>query len=216
MSARFFETESVRGWLHEPAKASGDALAITHGAGSNSDAPLLKAIAEEFASAGYLVLRYDLPYRRLRAHGPPFPAQAARDREGIREAIAELRKMGAGRVFAGGSSYGGRQTTMAAAEDAQFADGLLLLSYPLHPPGKPEKSRTEHFPKLRTPALFCHGTRDAFGSVDEMREALNAIPGRTELMIVEGAPHGLPPKTAPEIRERWSRFISPSSSSKSD
>lgn len=213
MSARFFETETVRGWLHAPETASGDALAITHGAGSNSEAPLLKAIAEQFVAEGYLVLRYDLPYRRLRSHGPPFPAQAAQDREGIREAIAALRTLAGGRVFASGHSYGGRQTTMAAAEDAALADGLLLLSYPLHPPGKPERARTEHFPKLRTPALFCHGTRDPFGTVDEMREALKAVSGRTELMIVEGAPHGLAPKSAREILERWSRFIALSSSS---
>lgn len=210
---KFFETEAVRGWLHEPETASGDGLAITHGAGSNAEAPLLKAIADEFAGAGYVVLRYDLPYRRARPHGPPFPAQAAKDREGVRQAVGALREMVKGRVFAAGHSYGGRQTTMAAAEDPTLADGLLLLSYPLHPPGKADRLRTEHFGKIGVPALFCHGTRDAFGSAEEMRAALKSIAGRTELMIVEGAPHGLPPKSARDILERWSRFIGPSSSS---
>lgn len=198
----------MKGWLHEPAESSGDALAITHGAGSNCEAPLLQSIAATFAAEGYLVLRYDLPYRRARPHGAPFPSQAARDREGIRDAAEALEKLGARTRFLSGHSYGGRQTTMAAAEDARLADGLLLLSYPLHPPGRPQQMRTDHFPKLATPALFAHGTRDAFGSAEEMREALKLIPARTELMIVEGAAHGLPPKTAAAIFESWTRFLS--------
>jgi predicted alpha/beta-hydrolase family hydrolase len=88
---------------------------------------------------------------------------------------------------------------MAAAEDSRMADALLLLSYPLHAPGKPEALRTGHFGELKTPAFFTHGTRDAFGSVEEMKAAVGMIPARTELMIVQGAPHGLPAKAAPEI-----------------
>jgi uncharacterized protein len=210
LSAKFFETDAVKGWLHEPETPAGDALAITHGAGSNCDAPLLQSMATEFAAAGYLVLRFDLPYRRARPHGPPFPVQAAQDREGIRQAIGALRKLVSGRVFSGGHSYGGRQSSMAAAEDSRLADGLLLLSYPLHPPRKPQQLRTEHFVKLHTPGLFCHGTRDPFGSVEEMSQALTAIPGRTELMIVEGAPHGLRANLAGAILEQWTRFIASS------
>lgn len=210
MSAKFFETDTVRGWLHEPETPAGDALAVTHGAGSNCDAPLLQSMAAEFAADGYVVLRFDLPYRRARPHGPPFPAQAAQDREGIRQAVGALRKLVSGRVFSGGHSYGGRQSSMAAAEDSRLADGLLLLSYPLHPPRKPQQLRTEHFVKLHTPALFCLGTRDPFGSIEEMREALAAIPARTELMIVEGAPHGLRSNVAGAILENWTRFIASS------
>jgi predicted alpha/beta-hydrolase family hydrolase len=78
-----------------------------------------------------------------------------------------------------------------AAEDEGVADGLLLLSYPLHPPKRPEQMRTAHFPNLHTPALFVHGTRDPFGSIDELRQALSLIPVRTELFVVEGAGHDL-------------------------
>jgi hypothetical protein len=171
----------------------------------------LKAVADVFAAAGYVVLRFDLPYRWVRPHGPPFPAQAAKDRDGIRDAVAALRELAAGRVFLSGHSYGGRQSTMVAAEDSRLVEGLLLLSYPLHPPGKAQALRTEHFAKLRTPALFGHGTRDPFGSIEEMKIALTTIPARTELMVVEGAPHGLPPKIAPELFERWTGFIAASS-----
>ncbi len=80
---------------------------------------------------------------------------------------------------------------MLAAEEPDLASGLLLLSYPLHPPRKPEQKRDAHFPKLQTPALFVHGSRDPFGSPEEMERALKLIPARTELVIREGAGHDL-------------------------
>ena len=80
---------------------------------------------------------------------------------------------------------------MLAAEDSAAADGLLLLSYPLHPPRKPVQLRTAHFPQLFSPALFVHGSRDLFGSLAEMRSALTLIPGATRLVEVEGAGHDL-------------------------
>lgn len=217
-----FEREMVRGWLHEPHEPdearpqSGRALAITHGAGSTCEAPLLIAIAEAFAAVGLYVLRFDLPYRQQRPHGPPFPAMAARDREGIRRALESLREVvredapdeaGASHIFLGGHSYGGRQATMLAAEDPRIADTLLLLSYPLHPPRKPQELRTAHFAKLEIPALFVHGTRDPFGSIDEMRAALRAIPARNELIEAAGAPHGLPPAIAAWLPTRFSGFV---------
>jgi predicted alpha/beta-hydrolase family hydrolase len=152
---------------------------------------LLVGLAERFAEAGFLVFRYDLPFRQQRPGGPPSPATAARDRAGVVETAAAVRAMVKGRVFAGGHSYGGRQTAMAAAENPGMADGLLLLSYPLHPPGKPQQLRTVFFPELRTPALFVHGTRDPFGSVEELRAAIQLIPARTDLLEVTGAAHDL-------------------------
>ncbi len=206
-----FERELIQGFLHQPVKqavspAAADAIAITHGAGGNCESPLLVALADAFAAAGWHVLRYDLPFRIQRKS--PTPAQAVRDREGIREAAAALREVsGARRVSLSGSSYGGRQSTMLAAEDKSVADALLLLSYPLHPPGKPQTLRTEHFPALQVPALFAHGTRDAFGSIDEMRLALALIPARTELIEVAGGPHGLPAKISPQIANQFIEFV---------
>jgi len=189
------ETAGVRGLLHRPLVANGDAFALTHGAGSNANAPLLARMAAALADAGYLVLRYDLPFRIARPKGPPFPAQAPKDREGIARAVDALRKLTPGRVFAGGHSYGGRQTAMAAAENSEFATALLLLSYPLHPPRKPEQMRTSFFPGLHTPALFVHGTADPFATVEELRAAVTMIPAHTDLFVVSGAGHDL--KTAP-------------------
>ena len=182
---------AVRGFLHEPAQANGDGLVLTHGAGANCQSKLLIALAGAFADAGYLVLRCDLPFRQSRPHGPPFPAMAARDREGLRRAVDVLRSKTQGRIFLGGHSYGGRQGSMLAAEQQQLVAGLLLLSYPLHPPRKPAELRTAHFPQLKTPSLFVHGGRDPFGSHDEMKAALALVPAQTMLLEIDGAGHEL-------------------------
>ena len=182
---------AVRGYLHRPGNANGDGLILTHGAGSNAQAPLLIALAGAFSTAGFTVLRCDLPYRQVWPHGPPGPGDAARDREGLNNAVAALRKLAVGRLFLGGHSYGGRQCTMLCAEEPALVDGLLLLSYPLHAPHKPEQLRTQHFPKLRNSSLFVHGTRDPFASGEEIRDALKLIPAKTRLLSVEGGGHDL-------------------------
>ncbi|HWC97868.1 MAG TPA: alpha/beta family hydrolase [Candidatus Sulfopaludibacter sp.] len=204
-----FDQNGIGGILHRPDVSRGEAIALTHGAGSNHTAPLLVKMSQALADAGYLTLRYDLPFRRQRPKGSPFPAGAARDREGVVAAVAALRGMVTGRVFAGGHSYGGRQTAMAAAENPGMADGLLLFSYPLHPPNQPGKMRTAFFPDLRTPALFVHGTSDPFATPEELREALALIPARTELMLVEGGGHDLKraPGLSAEILERFHALV---------
>ena len=191
---RRIETESVSGFIHEPEeilKATGAGLALTHGAGANCEAALLTTVAETFAAYGMTVLRFDLAFRRKRHFGPPHPSNAAADRESIRVAIAALRSTVAGPIYTGGHSYGGRQATMLAAEEPEIATGLLLFSYPLHPPNKPEQLRTAHFPSLRTPGLFVHGDADPFGSPEEMRAALELIPAPTRLITIERAGHDL-------------------------
>jgi predicted alpha/beta-hydrolase family hydrolase len=182
---------AVRGFLHSPANPNGDALILTHGAGSNCNAPLLVALADAFSAGGFAVLRCDLPFRQERRTGPPFPGNAERDRAGLRNAVVAMRKVVSGRLFLGGHSYGGRQSTMLSAAESDLVTGVLLLSYPLHPPRKPEQLRTLHLPNLRTPSLFVHGTRDPFGSIEEMESALELIPARKELLKVEGAGHDL-------------------------
>lgn len=181
----------VRGFLHTPANPNSHALILTHGAGSNAQAPLLAALAEAFAGAGFTVLRCDLPYRQVRAWGPPGAADAVRDRSGLRNAISAMRKLNPGSIFLGGHSYGGRQSSMLCAEAPDLVAGLLLLSYPLHPPRKPEQLRTQHLTSLRTPTLLVHGTRDPFGSISEIEQALKLIPTKTKLVAADGTGHDL-------------------------
>jgi predicted alpha/beta-hydrolase family hydrolase len=187
-----FEAPGIRGILHRPDHPRAGAILLTHGAGSDSQAPLLVSLARGFADAGFLVLRYDLPYRLEGRKSPPLPAAQGRDREGIVRAVEALRGIvPGGRIVAGGHSYGGRQTAMAAAEHPGMADSLLLLSYPLHPPDKPQQLRTSFFGDWRTPALFVHGSRDPFGTIEELQAALGLIPAKTDLMTVPGAGHDL-------------------------
>ncbi len=186
-----FEREGVSGFLHRPDDAAGSGLVLTHGAGGNCNAPLLVAATAAFSAAGFEALRIDLPFRRRRPSGPPSPAGAAADRAGLRQAVAALRAIAPGGIILGGQSYGGRQATMLAADEPELVGALLLFSYPLHPPGKPERLRTEHFPRLSIPALFVHGTADPFGSIEELRQAVSLIPAPVQVMPIKRAGHDL-------------------------
>jgi predicted alpha/beta-hydrolase family hydrolase len=171
-----------------------NAIVLTHGAGSNRNAALLVALEREFVALGWAVERVDLAFRSTPGRsGPPRPSDYEKDQAGLKRDLSVLReRTGADRVYFGGHSYGGRQGSMLLSTDPDAADGALLLSYPLHPPGKPQQLRTAHFPALtRTPLLFVSGTKDEFGTEEEMRAALTAIPARRELMAVEGAKHDL-------------------------
>ena len=184
----------IQGYLEVPEQANGDGIVLTHGAGSNCQARLLVELSEALSGCGLTVLRFDLPFRVAQPTGPPKPGSAERDREGIRRAAEVLKTKILGRVFIGGHSYGGRQASMLAAEDPGVAEGLLLLSYPLHPPKKPMELRTKHLGEIGKPAFFAHGTRDPFGSIVEMKAALQLIQVRHELLAIEGAGHDLLPK----------------------
>ena len=200
---------AVRGFLHRPAGPPRRGLVLTHGAGSDCEAPLLLAVAGAFARAGFTVLRCDLPFRQARAVGPPSPAGSARDRAGLRRAVGALQSLVTGRVSLGGHSYGGRQASMLLAEEPALAEALLLLSYPLRPPRRPDQWRTAHFPALRTSALFVHGSRDPFGSLRELSEAIRLIPAPTALVPVDGAGHDLARGSMPvtTIVEAFTRLL---------
>jgi len=96
---------------------------------------------------------------------------------------------------------------MLCAEEPELVSGLLLLSYPLHPARKPEQLRIQHLPKLHTPSLFVHGTRDPLGTIAEMQEALRLIPAKKELMEVEGVGHDLGFKGKARLEELPPRIL---------
>lgn len=200
--SELFVADGVVGDLHRPrrpddAPGAGDesvaALLLAHGAGGDRTATLLRRAATEFAEAGLVVLRYDLPFRQRRPKGPPSPSTSTQDRDGIAAAVSAVREFHSGPIILGGHSYGGRQSSILAAERPEVCDGLLLFSYPLHPPGRPEKSRTAHLPDLRCPCVFVHGTRDPFGTPDEMRAALAVVDAPHALVLVDGRGHDLAP-----------------------
>jgi predicted alpha/beta-hydrolase family hydrolase len=169
-------------------------VVLTHGAGGERESPLLQQVCDEWARRGWLAVRYNLPYRRRRPKGPP-SGSAAGDRAGIVDAITVCRGLSDGPLIAGGHSYGGRQTSMVVASDEASVDALTLFSYPVHPPGKPERPRTEHLPDIRVPTVFTHGTSDPFGTPGELRDAAALIAAPTEVVEITGARHDLRSKT---------------------
>jgi uncharacterized protein len=193
----------VRGFLHRASESAANGLVLTHGAGSNCQATLLIALADAFCAAGITVLRCDLAFRQSRPTGPPPRGSAERDQTGLRAAVASIRReVGGGRIFLGGHSYGGRQASMLAASDPTIAEALLLLSYPLHPPKRPDELRTNHFPDLRTPAFFVHGASDGFATHAEIEAALKLTPARTEQLSIPNAGHELiSPRNRAELPE---------------
>jgi len=186
--------DQISGIAHEPSGKPTGAVMLTHGAGGSRESPLLQKICDEWAARGWLAVRYNLPYRRRRPKGPPSNS-AASDQAGIVEAVELARTLTNGPVIAGGHSYGGRMTSMVVADDAAKVDALTLFSYPLHPPGKPERARTEHLPRISAPTVFTNGTADPFGSLDELHAAAALIPATTEVVEITGARHDLGSKS---------------------
>ncbi|WP_426571751.1 alpha/beta family hydrolase [Aquihabitans sp. McL0605] len=165
------------------------ALLLTHGAGGHRDQPALVAIEDELAPLP--VRRMNFPYRDLGPKRPP--DRAPKLIASIREQAADLcaeRHIRPGRLALGGRSMGGRMCSMAVA-DGLPAAALILIAYPLHPPGKPDTLRIEHLPQLEVPCLFVSGTRDPFGTPDELEAATAVIPGPVTHHRVEGKGHDL-------------------------
>src|SRR5258705_8551827 len=188
--------ELIAGIAHEPTEQRQGApegiVLLTPGAGGSRESPRLTKICDEWARRGWLAVRYNLPYRQRRPKGPP-SGSAAKDQAGVVEAIALAHTLTDGPVIAGGHSYGGRMTSMVIAEGTAAVDVLTLFSYPLHPPGKPERARTDHLPRITVPTVFTHGTSDPFGTIDELRPPAARIPPPTEVVEITGArPHPAP------------------------
>ncbi len=184
------DLDEIAGVAHKPEGTPAGVVVLTHGAGGSRESPLLIRICDEWAARGWVAVRYNLPYRRRRPKGPP-SGSAGGDRDGIVDALTVARSLATGPLLAGGHSYGGRQTSMVVAENPGLVDVLSPFSYPLHPPGKPDRLRTEHFGGITVPTVFTHGTADPFGTIDELREAATLIPAPVAIVEVTGARHDL-------------------------
>ena len=180
------------------------AVLLTPGAGADRTQSALVAIDEALTEDGIVVERMDFPYRKAGRKAPdraPVLLQAVVDGAA---ALAERAGVAPDAIALGGRSMGGRICSMAVA-DGLPAAALVLVSYPLHPPGRPEKLRTEHFPSLEVPCLFVSGTRDAFGSPEELTAETAAIRGSVTHEWVEGGSHGLRGADArvADVVRRW-------------
>jgi predicted alpha/beta-hydrolase family hydrolase len=171
-------------------KAPVAGLLLTPGAGADRNQSALVAIDERLSALGVAVDRMDFPYRLAGRKAPDRPPVLLEAVRAGAAALAARTGLAPERIALGGRSMGGRICSIAVAEGLP-ALALVLVSYPLHPPGKPDQLRTEHFPRLKVPCLFVSGTRDAFGSPAELEAATAAIPGPVTHHFLEGGDHGL-------------------------
>jgi predicted alpha/beta-hydrolase family hydrolase len=171
------------------------ALILAHGAGAGQSHPFMVRSAEMLADRGVDVVTFNFAYAD-QGRRRPDPAAVL---EGTWRSVVEWTRAAGrlpGPLFAGGKSMGGRIASQVAAADgpALGVSGLVFLGYPLHPPGKPDQLRVRHFPQITVPMLFVQGTRDAFGTPDELRPWLATSPAPAEVYVVNGGDHsfGLP------------------------
>lgn len=188
------------------------AALLAPGAGADRTSPQLVAMDETLSGLGWAVDRMDFPYRLAGRRAPDRPPVLLTAVRAAAEALVERSGVPPERLFLGGRSMGGRICSMAVA-DGLPAAGLILVSYPLRPPGRPEKQpeRTRHFPDLRVPCLFVSGTRDAFCSPEELEAAAAAIPGPVTFAWIDGGDHGLrrrDERVGTALRDWAARFLS--------
>lgn len=178
------------------------AVLLTPGAGTGASHPSLVAL--EHALAPLPVTRVDFPYRKEGRKAPDRAPKLIASVRADAEAFSEETGVAPERIVLGGRSMGGRMCSMAVAEGLPAA-GLVLIAYPLHPPGKPEKLRTAHLPDLTVPCLFVSGTKDPFGTPEELEAATATIPGPVTHHWIEGARHDLRNKDAvvAEVVSAW-------------
>jgi len=188
------------------AEASRATLVLAHGAGAPQSHPWIVKVARALAARGLDVVTFNFPYSEARKRVP--------DRNDVLESawravVAAVRvraaddgaagAAGMDRLFLAGKSMGGRIATQVAARGDVPVSGLVLLGYPLHPPGKPDQLRAAHLPRVAAPMLFVQGSRDVFGTPDELRPIVERLSAGTRLFVVEGGDHSLArPKSSGE------------------
>ncbi|HMK62917.1 MAG TPA: alpha/beta family hydrolase [Acidimicrobiales bacterium] len=163
---------------------------LAPGASAGRDQPALVSLDRALSSAGLAVERMDFPYRLAGRRAPDRPSVLVAAVEEAAQKLADRLGTGTARLVLGGRSMGGRMCSMVVAQGMPAA-ALLLVSYPLHPPGRPDRLRVEHFPDLTVPCFFVSGTRDPFGTPEELEKATGTIGGPVTHHWVDGGDHAL-------------------------
>jgi uncharacterized protein len=196
------DLDSVTAMLYSAPKKNraGVTVVLGHGAGANQTSAFMRLFASGLAARGLDAMTFNFLYSE-KGRGAPDPKPKLEScYRAIIESAAKHRKLRGNHLVIGGKSMGGRIASQVAAEDtesgAQLA-GLVFLGYPLHPPGKPEKMRDAHLKLIRTPMLFIQGSRDAFGSPEELRSVIERDGLPATLQVIAGGDHSFKiPKTA--------------------
>lgn len=163
-------------------------LILAHGAGNDMHSPFLSFVCESVAASGVATLKFNFPYKEKGRKAPDTTRKLEATWRAVLNRIRSDPMLQFESVYVGGKSLGGRMASRVVAQ-GERVNGLVFLGYPLHPPGKPEKQRSAHFPEITVPSLFIQGTRDPFCDLALLRRALPKIPARADLHLVEGGDH---------------------------
>jgi predicted alpha/beta-hydrolase family hydrolase len=192
------EYQTVTATLY-PAPSRGRAgitLILGHGAGAGQSSPFMVKFATELASRGIDTVTFNFFYAEHRRGGPDPNDKLEACYRAVIETVRKHKKLSRNGVAIGGKSMGGRIASQVAAAGVGDLTGLVFLGYPLHPPGNPEKLRSKHLPLIKAPMLFIQGSRDTFGTAEELKPIAKKLPHAT-LHIIEGGDHSLKvPKSA--------------------
>lgn len=200
---------SVSAEWDRPAGDARAALILGHGAGGDLNDPLLREVASVLASRGIAVLRFNFPYREAGRRSPGSQRQS----EACYRAVGAAAREEGVPLYCGGKSYGGRMATHVAADGFEL-DGLVLISYPLHPPGKPENVRDAHLSKIAAPMLFVQGSRDPFATPELLERTVASLRNAT-FVGIEGGDHSLrvsgtkSTEVAKRVSDAIDRFVGP-------
>ena len=193
------DAESVTALLYPAAKQkrAGVTIILGHGAGANQLSGFMRLFAAGLAERGIDVVTFDFLYAEQGRKIPDPAPRLERCYRAVIDAALTHKKLKGNRLVIGGKSMGGRIASQVAAQNGENIDGVVFLGYPLHPPGRPDKMRSEHLPKIKAPMLFVQGSRDAFGRKEEIAAAIKTLKLPATLYAVEGGDHSLkvPKKT---------------------
>jgi predicted alpha/beta-hydrolase family hydrolase len=215
------DQESVTALLYSAARKNrtGFAVVLGHGAGANQLSGFMRMVAGGLAARGIDAVTFNFLYAERGRRIPDPKARLESCYRAVINAALSHRKLKKNRLVIGGKSMGGRIASQVAAAEGDRIAGLVFLGYPLHPPGRPDKLRAEHLKDIRAPMLYVQGSRDAFGTEDEIRAVIKKLRLPATLYIIEGGDHSFKvPKSAgvpqPEVYEkvmdeiaRWTQSI---------
>src|SRR5207245_2789878 len=169
--------ESVIALLYPASKSNrvGVTIVLGHGAGANQSSGFMRLFASGLAERGFDIVTFNFLYAEQGRKIPDPGPRLETCYRAVIDAVLKHKKLKGNRLIIGGKSMGGRIASQLAAAHPENIDGLVFLGYPLHPPGRPDKMRSEHLPKIKAPMLFVQGSRDAFGNEKEIRDLIKKL-----------------------------------------
>jgi uncharacterized protein len=198
-------TETVTALLYPASRRNrkGVTIVLGHGAGANQLSGFMRMFATRLATRGFDAMTFNFLYSEQKRRLPDSKERLEACYRAVIEAALHNRKLTNSRLVIGGKSMGGRIASQVAAADGDHISGLVFLGYPLHPPGRPDKPRTEHLKNIHAPMLFVQGSRDAFGTEKEIRDVIKKLSLRATVYAVRGGDHSFKvPNTAPVTQEQ--------------